>query len=268
MLSDIDRDVTAKVENGFVSNSTVNVRFVGCGDAFNSGGQFHTCFLIDDELGRLAFDFGVTSLAALHQSNIAPASIELIIVSHLHGDHFGGLPFLLMAREFTLTDTSPLTLVGPPGFKARLIDLTECLFPGIWREKWKFNLTFIEVDPGSGQNILGRTLQTWPVKHFTGAAPATALQLTCGSKKIGYSGDTSWCDVLIEVAEDTDLFICECNDFKKQQFDGHLNYSKLLKKQRLLKTKRLIINHLGPEMLQNRADLAIETAHDGLVLTL
>lgn len=251
-----------------MSDSSVKVRFVGCGDAFCSGGQNHTCFLIDDELGRLTLDFGTTSLAALHKSDISPASIDLIIVSHLHGDHFGGLPFLLMAREFTMAETTPLTLVGPPGFKDRLIALTECLYPGIWREVWKFDLTIIEVEPGSEQSILGRQLKTWQVKHFTGDAPATALHLACGSKKIGFSGDTGWVDVLIEVADGTDIFICECNDFYVQQFEGHMNYPTLLEKRALLQTKRLIINHMGPEMLSRRDTLAIEYAQDGLTLTL
>lgn len=262
------REVTARIENGLVSNSTVKIRFVGCGDAFCSGGQFHTCFLIDDEFGRVALDFGATSLAALHQCGIAPASIDLIIVSHLHGDHFGGLPFLLMAREFTMDDVSPLTLVGPPGFKARLIALMNCLYPDVWREEWKFDLTIIEIEPGSSQEILGRKLQTWLVNHFTGDAPATALKLTCGDKTVGFSGDTGWCDALVDVAQGTDLFICECNDFLVQSFDGHMNLPTLLEKRALLKTKRLIMNHMGPEMLANRASLEIEFARDGLVFTL
>lgn len=68
----------------------MQLHVVGGGDAFGSGGRFNTCFVIDDSIGRFAVDFGATSMVALQAQTIEPASIDLIILTHLHGDHFGG----------------------------------------------------------------------------------------------------------------------------------------------------------------------------------
>jgi ribonuclease BN (tRNA processing enzyme) len=50
-------------------------------------------------------------------------------VSHLHGDHFGGLPFLILDGQFSRR-TNPLTIAGPPSTARRLTEAMECLFPG------------------------------------------------------------------------------------------------------------------------------------------
>src|ERR1044072_4724366 len=83
----------------------VTVRFVGSGDSFGSGGRFQTCILVDGPRSRVALDFGASSLIALAQQGIEPNSIDAIVLTHLHGDHCGGVPFLLIdamlaARRF------------------------------------------------------------------------------------------------------------------------------------------------------------------------
>jgi ribonuclease BN (tRNA processing enzyme) len=46
-----------------------------------------------------------------------------VFVSHLHGDHFGGLPFLILDGQFS-GRTEPLTVAGPPGTADRLARLS------------------------------------------------------------------------------------------------------------------------------------------------
>src|SRR4051794_17233853 len=74
----------------------VTVRFVGSGDSFGSGGRFQTCILLDGARSRVAVDFGTSSLIALAQQGIEPNSIDAVLLTHLHGDHCGGVPFLLI----------------------------------------------------------------------------------------------------------------------------------------------------------------------------
>jgi hypothetical protein len=74
----------------------VTVRFVGSGDSFGSGGRFQTCILVDGPRSRFAIDCGASSLTALAQQDIEHNSIDAILLTHLHGDHCGGVPFLLM----------------------------------------------------------------------------------------------------------------------------------------------------------------------------
>jgi ribonuclease BN (tRNA processing enzyme) len=112
--------------------SVVRVTTVGSGDAFGSGGRFQTCIaLAADEVDApsVLLDCGATSLTALRQQQIDPLQIEAVLVTHLHGDHFGGLPFLVLDAQFRRR-THDLTVFGPPGTRTRLEQAMEILFPG------------------------------------------------------------------------------------------------------------------------------------------
>ena len=110
---------------------TVSVRFVGSGDSFGSGGRLQTCILADASGRRFAIDFGASSLIALTQQGIAHNSIDAILLTHLHGDHCGGVPFLLVDAMLAAKRTRPLTIAGPKGTQARMQTICEALFPGM-----------------------------------------------------------------------------------------------------------------------------------------
>lgn len=74
----------------------MEVRFIGSGDAFGSGGRLQPCILVTDKEQRFALDFGLTALIGLRRQEIDPNTIDAVLLSHLHGDHCGGVPFLLM----------------------------------------------------------------------------------------------------------------------------------------------------------------------------
>ena len=92
---------------------TLNVRFVGSGDSFGSGGRFQTCILVDGPGSRFAMDFGTSSLIALAQQGIEHNTIDAILLTHLHADHCGGVPFLLLDAMLSAKRTRPLTIAGP-----------------------------------------------------------------------------------------------------------------------------------------------------------
>jgi ribonuclease BN (tRNA processing enzyme) len=246
----------------------VMLRVLGCGDAFGSGGRMNTCFVVDDPYGRFTLDFGATSLVALNAAGIDAATIELVVLSHLHSDHFGGLPNLLLYREFVATTKQPLTIAGPPGTEKRLRALHDCCYPGTWRDTWSFALSFVEVAPGSPVDLGQRHLVTAPVHHFAGSEPATALRVETAGKTIVYSGDTSWTENLVTLADGSDLFICECNDLQDQPYDGHLSYQTLSTHIGRLNTRRLVVTHMAPDMLVASETLGVEAAFDGMDIQL
>jgi ribonuclease BN (tRNA processing enzyme) len=103
-----------------------------------------------------------------------------------------------------------------------------------------------------------------PVVHASGA-PAYGLRLTGQGWTIGYSGDTEWTESLVDIADQADLFICEAYTFDKQ-VKYHLSYATLEQHRARLGCRRLVLTHLGPEVL-GRA-LEAEVAEDGLVIRL
>ncbi len=247
---------------------SVKVYFIGCGDAFGNGGRFQTCFIIEDSKGRIAIDFGASSLVALKQQNIDPTSLSMIVISHLHGDHFAGLPFLLLDLHRQAQDTKPLILAGPPGFIDSLETLCNAMYPDMWERDWSFPLKLVEIVPGLPVEFLGRSIATQEVAHSTRIAPSTAIRITCDGKTIGYSGDTGWTEDLVKIAAGTHLFICECNFFAENRSTTHLNYQTVKKNKGRLHTKRLILTHLSDEPLGSLDRIDIEIAEDGKVISI
>lgn len=98
----------------------VTVTFAGSGDAFGSGGRYQACIYLQapGSPGPVLVDCGTTSLSALKRLGLDPGEIAAVFVSHLHGDHSGGLPFLILDGQFSRR-TKPLTIAGPPGTARR-----------------------------------------------------------------------------------------------------------------------------------------------------
>jgi ribonuclease BN (tRNA processing enzyme) len=132
----------------------VRLTVVGSGDAFGSGGRFNTCFRIEAGDSAILLDCGASSLVALKARGIDINSIDGIILSHLHGDHFGALPFLLLDWQFHARRERPATVAGPPGTRERLDAACEVFFPRSSRNAWKFALDVVEIAPGVPAQVL------------------------------------------------------------------------------------------------------------------
>ena len=104
--------------------------------------------MVDGPASRFAIDFGTSSLIALAQQGIEPNSLDAILLTHLHGDHCGGVPFLLMDAMLASRRTRPLTVAGPRDLRRRMDDIREALFPGSGVMAPKFPLHWIEMDAG------------------------------------------------------------------------------------------------------------------------
>jgi ribonuclease BN (tRNA processing enzyme) len=245
---------------------TMHLTIAGSGDAFGSGGRLNTCFHLRTATATLLIDCGASALPALKACGVDPNAIDGVILSHLHGDHFGGLPFLLLDGRFSRRE-KPLMIAGPPGTQARLETLMEAFFPRMTATPWKFDWRVEEIAVGVPSQVLGHSLVTAEVIHQSGA-PSTALRLSDGEKTFAYSGDTEWTDALLAVARGADLFICECYAYAGK-LTGHLSWEIVRARLGDLGAKRTMITHMNPGML-DKADEAraagVLVAEDGLRL--
>ena len=245
----------------------MRLTIVGSGDAFGSGGRSNTCFVLETAKACLAVDFGASALPALKARGLDLNRLDAIVLSHLHGDHFGGLPFLLLDAQFLSRREKPLLIAGPPGTRARLDAALEVFFPKAGGSKWRFPWQVVEIAPAVETDVLGHTVVTAEVIHQSGA-PSTALRLTDGDKVFAYSGDTEWTDALLPIAAQADLFICECYAFAGRM-TGHMSWEVLKPRLADLGARQIMITHMNPTMLARLDDIRAAgalVADDGLVV--
>lgn len=240
---------------------------VGCGDAFGTGGRANTCFLLEASGTTVAVDFGASSLPAMRARGHDPDRIDAVVISHLHGDHFGGVPFLVLDAMYVSRRTRPLVVAGPVGTRARLDAALETLFPGATEKPRAFALDVIEVACGEPARIAGLGMRSVEVRHPSGA-PSTAVRLEGGGQTFAYSGDTEWTDALIDISTGADLFVLECYAFEGSP-RWHLDYATVAREAHRLSARRIMLTHFGPTMI-GRLD-AIDrarflVAEDGLAL--
>ncbi|MBZ0215622.1 MAG: MBL fold metallo-hydrolase [Fimbriimonadaceae bacterium] len=247
----------------------VDLTFIGCGDAFGTGGRFNTCFFVRADACAFLIDCGASSMIALRQNKIDPNEIAVILISHLHGDHFGGLPFFLLDAHLVSKRTNPLVIAGPPGLRDRLQRTMEALFANSSNIPWRFDLEIVELPAGIASNVGAVRVTPFEVVHGSGAPPY-ALRVEVEDRIVSYSCDTQWTDALVAAAHDADIFICECYMFDTE-VKFHLNYRKIMAHFDELAAKQLILTHMSEEMLSRLGEVdrtKAVPAQDGMVISL
>jgi ribonuclease BN (tRNA processing enzyme) len=238
---------------------------LGCGDAFGSGGRFNTCFQLDSGDTRVLVDCGASAMISMRRFNVDPDSVDAVVLSHLHGDHFGGLPFLLLYLHFEVGRTRPLVIAGPPETETQVQAACTALFGSI-RCDWGFPLEFVTLEPGRRSTVAGLAVDSFEVFHGDGVT-ARALRLGDGEKVFAFSGDTTWVDVLPTVAEGADLFVVECYAFDRD-LATHCSYKTLEAHLPELAARRVMLSHMSQGMLARLDEARIEALSDGRVIDL
>jgi len=242
----------------------MRVRFVGCGDAFGSGGRQNTCFHVTGASSNLLIDCGASSLPALKQRGIVRNDIELILITHFHGDHFAGLPFFLLDAQFSRR-TRPLVIAGPEGIETRLTQVMEALFEHSSKTQQKFELSVLPLKPREARRLCGVTVTPYPVVHGNSGGPFLGYRIEAEGRVIAYTADTEWTDELVPLGREADLLIAEAYTFETN-VRNHLSLASLKEHLAEIAPKRLILTHMSDDMLSRLDSLPYTAAHDGLVV--
>lgn len=241
----------------------MQLRFVGCGDAFGSGGRLNTCFHVSGREANFLIDCGASALPALKRLGIERNDIDLILITHFHGDHFAGLPLVLLDAQFSRR-TRPLTIAGPQGIGTRLRDVMEALFEHSSRTKQRFELNVVELAPEQRETFGAVTVTPYPVVHGESGGPFLAYRVEAEGRTLAYSADTEWTETLIPLAHGADLFT-EAYMYEKV-VKNHLSLETLEQHLPDIGAKRLVLTHMSDDMLARLDDIEHLAAEDGMVL--
>jgi ribonuclease BN (tRNA processing enzyme) len=244
----------------------MQLQFVGCGDAFGSGGRSNTCFHVTGEGVNFLIDCGASSLPALKRLGIAREAIDLVLITHFHGDHFAGLPFLLLDAQFTRR-TRPLVIAGPEGIEARLTQVMEALFENSSKTRQRFELSVVALRPEETRSFGAVDVTPYPVVHGESGGPFLGYRVEAEGRVIAYSADTEWTETLIPLGRDADLFLAEAYTYDKV-VKNHLSLATLEAHLPAINPKRLVLTHMSDDMLGRLDTLGYTAASDGMIVEL
>ncbi len=241
----------------------MRVTVLGSGDAFNAGGSLHSCYLLEHEGGRVMMDAGPTVLASLKRLGLRTDLPDAVLVSHLHGDHFAGIPYLFLEYSFVNCRTAPLKIVGPEKIEDHVDAVYAALYGGLQSRELSFPVEYVEVEPGRPFELAGFRCTPFRAEHRAGNC-CLGYRVESPEGSLLYSGDSAWTEEFVTHSRGVDLFLCECTSFAAG-IPRHTSYEEILARRDRLGCKRLMLTHLGPGVCDADA-LEIERVHDGLVI--
>jgi ribonuclease BN (tRNA processing enzyme) len=243
----------------------MQLQFLGCGDAFGSGGRFNTCFHLRGREVNALIDCGASSRIALDRFAVDTNAIDTILITHFHADHFGGIPFFMLHAQHVTQRERPLTIAGPPGLKDWYMRVMESAFPGSTTVPPRFALTLREFAIGQSHTHGKLAVTPFQALHDERAGPCLALRIETEGKVITYSGDTAWTGELVPAAHAADLFICECYTYERA-VRAHMSLATLSSQLGEIGAKRVVLTHLSADMLAHRDEVPYPIAEDGMVI--
>ncbi len=155
--------------------------------------------------GRVLLDGGAPLLPHMHRLGVDPGNIEVVFITHFHGDHTLGLPPFVLHRVFV--DRRPLTFVGPAGVKQHL----EQLWKVSWGPDWarvmrpQFKVKYVTARPSG--TVAGVRYETVKLDH--GTMGSTGYRIHVNGKVVAYSGDTESTAPLDKLVTGADVAIVE-----------------------------------------------------------
>ena len=240
----------------------LRLRVLGSGDAFNSSGALHSCYLLEGDAGNMLLECGPSVLGGLKRAGIASDAPDVVLVSHLHGDHFGGVPFLLLEYKYRNRRKRPLVIAGPPTTERRVKDLYAALYGDLHERPFDFQIDYVTLEPGTRTCLAGLDVEAFHVPHSEELV-CLGYRITGSGASLLFSGDSAWTPEFVSRSRGTDLFLCECCSMEPEA-PVHVSYRDIVAHREELGCKRLVLTHLGDDVRAS-GGVRVERASDGMV---
>lgn len=220
----------------------LNLTFIGSGNAFSPAGLCCNGFLVND---RVLFDAPPQALSSLNTVGAEINEIDAVVISHHHGDHFLGLPFLLLHWKWK-GRTKPVQIVGPRGTEVLGKDIVEKVFPGSLRDIG-YDLEWIDAKPGSPLSLReGFEIEPYPMVHDPELSMCLGYKTRVGATTFSYTGDSVMCDSVLDLTKGVDLMVSECAS-RADRIPVHMNLvdDMPVVRRNLASTSPLILTHIA-----------------------
>lgn len=221
----------------------LELTFIGTGNAFAPGGLCWNGFTANR---RYLFEAPPQALMSLHHVGIDPNQIDAVVLSHHHGDHFLGLPMLLLHWKHR-GRTTPVTIVGPPDTEKLARQIATAVYPGIFETA--YDIHWVETRPGD--TVRAGDLELEPVEalHDDRLSLSLGYLARLDGRTFGYTGDTALCDGVFDLARRSEVLVSECAS-RADDVPVHMNLVHDIPQVRAAMAggSPLVLTHLSPDV--------------------
>lgn len=226
------------------------VQVIGSGNAFNLDGRAHACYLLEDSL---LLDCGASSPLRLRSLGVDLRKIRAVVLTHFHGDHAAGLPFLFLNFHYIEKRTELLHVFGPPGIEQVSLSLLDAMYPGM---EMGFPIEFTEIRTHASFESF--EIVSFPITH---KEESLGYRISWNGKTMAFSGDTAYDEKLFALVQGVDLALVELSMFENDGSVAHVALSQLKGE---LQAKQIVYTHIFDDLARAAEALGFQTARDGL----
>ena len=230
---------------------SLDLLFIGSGNAF-APARCWSGFLLN---GRYLFDAPPSALYALKTGAANLDALDVILISHFHGDHFLGLPFLLLEYAYpgsagsrVTRRTRELTIIGPPGVDQKVQALMDLAYPNLLG-KLRFPIKYVELTPDRRADVAGLHVEAEGMNHAVGTLPlCLGYRVEAGGRRVAYTGDTAWTEALLPLGDGAEVYVTDCNYPSGMNQPEHLSLDEVrVLRGKLAERTTIVLTHLGHE---------------------
>ncbi len=248
----------------------IRLQILGSGTAFHTDGRGSQSLWVD--LGGAAWlvDVGPTAVLVAERCGVDLGAIERLFVTHLHGDHTAGWPFLRLGLALGRGRTRPLDVHGPRGVRDCLEGLSELCYGELFRTAQPgFAVRFHEHEVREARGLAAEpgSFDVLPMDHHESS---TGYRFEVAGRVLAVSGDTRWCENLERLARGAELLVLECTTVRPGPA-AHVSLEELRRGVERLGACRIVLVHLTDAVAAGLATDPIPrvtAGHDGMVVEL